>query len=308
MDDAEENIIEELNARFQELRSLLITIGSVLAMLIAGLNEIGFIDFAVDSLVDIVKDDPELNPYLNDCQEDWTVIEDSYLVENAVTLNVRFADASLCSYQHNGTYAVSATDGRIRWIENTSIRNSGVFSNTFSNLSDGDYWFLYEYTSPYMSVAGSVWYSVESDGFDEDVKVYGCTDTNSTNYDTNATDNDGSCEYEEEVYDDCYATIYDAYSYWADNNSSIYSDFDVDWSCDTMANVTVTVEIWNEMNTTLYLSGSVAYETNYYDVDYQFADFTNVTDEGIIPTANWRSRIQVTHADVVHDEWWVLVE
>lgn len=60
--DEEQNIIQELNARFQELRALMITIGSVIAMLLAGLNEVGFISFAVDTLVDMVEDDPDLNP------------------------------------------------------------------------------------------------------------------------------------------------------------------------------------------------------------------------------------------------------
>ena len=36
---SEQNIIQELNARFQELRSLMITIGSVIAILLAGLND-----------------------------------------------------------------------------------------------------------------------------------------------------------------------------------------------------------------------------------------------------------------------------
>ena len=47
--DDEQNIIQELNARFQELRTLIITIGSILAMLMAGLNEVGFIDFEIST-------------------------------------------------------------------------------------------------------------------------------------------------------------------------------------------------------------------------------------------------------------------
>ena len=91
-DSAEENIITELNARFSELRTLMITIGSVIAMMLAGLNEVGFIDFAVDTVVDIVKDDPEWNPYIDECEEDWALIADHYVIEDDVLFNVQLMD------------------------------------------------------------------------------------------------------------------------------------------------------------------------------------------------------------------------
>ena len=85
--DSEQNIIMELNARFQELRALMITIGSVIAMLLAGLNEVGFISFAVDTLVDWVEDDPDRNPYAP-CEEDWLITTEHYVVDGDLYMTV----------------------------------------------------------------------------------------------------------------------------------------------------------------------------------------------------------------------------
>ena len=297
------SILTELNKGFQELRTLILTVGSILAMLMAGLNEVGFIDLAVDTLTN--KYDGDDNPFVEpSCEEDWQIIEDSYLVGDDITINVRFADNNLCSYQYNGTFMIETIDGDVWHSENASIRNSKAFSVTFSSLPDGTYRLMYSYFAPpYMLESGMVHYEVDRGSHDENIKVYGCTDTNATNYDANATDEDGSCEYEEEPTDNCYASIYDAYSYWADNNTSIYTDFDVDWSCEMYANVTVVVEIWDEGNETLILSGSVAYETNYMDVDYNHVDFLNVTGVAT-PDDDWLARVIVLHTDTQDDEVW----
>jgi hypothetical protein len=301
------SVLTELNKGFQELRTLIITVGSILAMLMAGLNEVGFIDLAVDKLTGHYEDD---NPFVEaGCDEDWTIIEDSYLVSNDITMNVRFTDNALCSYNYNATFTITNLNGDIWHEENTSMRNSKAFSVEFPNLADGSYRLVYELTDyQYLAVAGSVSYEVEIGSHDESVKVYGCTDYNATNYDSDATDEDGSCEYEEESQEDCNATIYDGYSYWAENNSSIYSEFDVDWSCQMKVDITVEVEVWDANNETLYLSGNISYETDYMDVDYNHVDFLNVTDAGISADADWVVHISVIHTDSVDDEVWVWVQ
>ena len=77
-----QSILAELNTRFTELRSLILTVGSILAILMAGLNNVGFIDWAVGIVVDEVEDDPDWNPYLDDCEEAWILEVDHFIVES----------------------------------------------------------------------------------------------------------------------------------------------------------------------------------------------------------------------------------
>lgn len=297
------SILTELNKGFQELRTLILTVGSILAMLMAGLNQVGFIDFAVDTLTDKYEDD---NPFVPEsCQEEWVIIDESYLVSDDITINVRFTDNNLCSYNYNATFLVTDSSGDVWHSEDVTMRNSKAFSVTFSDLDDGAYRLFYELTDyQYLLLGGQKMYEVDLGSHDEAVKVYGCTDPDALNYDPDATDEDGSCEYEEESHDDCYASIYDGYAYWAENNSSIYSEFDVDWSCQMKVEITVEVEIWDSENETMYFFGDIIYETDYMEVDYHHIDFVNATDIGISADEELLVRIVAIHTDIVDDEVW----
>ena len=301
------SILTELNKGFQELRTLIITVGSILAMLMAGLNEVGFIDLAVDTLTDRFDDD---NPFVEEpCIEDWGIIDDSYMVSNDITVNVRFTDTNLCSYTYNATFMVVDASGDVWHSEEVEMRNSKAFLVTFEDLPDGTYRLMYELSDyQYLLLFGELFYEVNLGSHDESVKVYGCTDSEALNYDPDATDEDGSCEYEEETHDDCYATIYDGYAYRAENNSSIYSEFDVDWSCQMKVEITVEVEIWDSENETMYLFGETTYETDYMEVDYHHIDFINVTDASMSSEEDWVLRITVIHTDIVDDEVWSWVQ
>ena len=134
--DEEQNIIQELNARFQELRTLMITIGSVIAMLLAGLNEVGFINFAVDTVVDWVEDDPDLNPYLDDCVEDWDMLADHYLIENDVLYHIHLVDFAWCNSVHTIMYNVSV-DGQEITGETPEFRNEHQFVVSVEDINEG---------------------------------------------------------------------------------------------------------------------------------------------------------------------------
>ena len=149
--DEEQNIIQELNARFQELRTLMITIGSVIAMLIAGLNEIGFIQFAVDTLVDAVEDDPDLNPYLDGCEEDWRLMTDHFVVEDNVLFDIHILDAAWCNSIHTIHYNVTM-DGKTEGGESPEFRNEHQFIVTIANLSEGTHRAYIEITNGSISL------------------------------------------------------------------------------------------------------------------------------------------------------------
>ena len=83
---------------------------------------------------------------------------------------------------------------------------------------------------------------------EEDNTYWGCTDLDAENYDEYATDDDGSCTYEEEEEPEpepepepeCEPEYYDYYvSYGDANNTTIEFTYDVDISCDEEQEVTI---------------------------------------------------------------------
>ena len=304
-EDEEQNIIQELNARFQELRTLMITIGSVIAMLLAGLNEVGFIAFAVDSLVDIVEDDPELNPYLGDCESDWALIVDHFVIEDDVLFNGHIMDLNWCNAVHTVDYNVSL-DGQENVGVSPEFRNEWQFVSTISNISEGTHRAYITITNGSIDLMRLIMLDFEYDVVEQENAIYGCTNSTALNYNETATHDDGTCEYpqeEEEVTDDCYAYIYDYISYWSDNNTSLYNEFDIDFSC--MANVTVflTIDAYNEDNSTLLWHQEDNFTTYHQEWDFQYLDFYNKPYQVPINT-----HFQLYYNDVFQDEAWYRVD
>tara|TARA_A100000172_G_scaffold18035_1_gene9861 strand:- start:381 stop:1304 length:924 start_codon:yes stop_codon:yes gene_type:complete len=277
--DEEQNIIQELNARFQELRTLMITIGSVIAMLLAGLNEVGFINFAVDTVVDWVEDDPDLNPYLGECEEDWRLITDHYIIEDNALFSVHLMDIQWCNSVHTIHYNVTM-DGQTEGGESQEFRNEHEFVVTISNISEGTHRAYVEVTNGSIALFESLTIDFEYDEFEMEDAVYGCTNATALNYNESATHDDGSCEYpeeEEEITEDCYAYIYDAISYWAENNTSVYNEFDVDFSCQANVTFTMQVELLDSRNNSLlYMEDN--FTTYHMEWDTKYLDFYDIAE------------------------------
>jgi len=86
------------------------------------------------------------------------------------------------------------------WIEpvgDSTMRVQGKAQ--LSDLPDGDDWVVkvrYAHANADEAPYESAWYESNSIVIDEvDDNIYGCTDTEATNYDSMATSDDGSCEY-----------------------------------------------------------------------------------------------------------------
>ncbi len=277
--DEEQNIIQELNARFQELRALMITIGSVIAMLLAGLNEVGFISFAVDSLVDWVEDDPDRNPYLPDCEESWLIEADHYIVDGDLYVTVDILDQMWCNNVHTVYYNVTFEGAQYSELS-APFRNADTGLFTFEDISEGTHRvnILVENGSIFLYALEII--DFEYDQSEEENAIYGCTDPEALNYNETATHEDGSCEYaeeEEEITEDCYAYIYDAISYWAENNTSVYNEFDVDFSCQANITFTLRVDLVDSRNKSLmYMEDN--FTTYHMEWDTQYLDFYDIAE------------------------------
>jgi len=275
MSEDEESIIAVLNSRFLELRTLMLTIGSILAMLMAGLNQAGIVD-----LLDY-RDD--IDPIPQECESDWEFVVDYYVIEYDLLLNMRVSDTRLCNEVHTVEYYV-AMDEYEYVNQSGEFRNTHIFSHTIESIEEGTHHVLIEVLNGSISLYETIVFDFEFDEGEHESAIYGCTDPIATNYNETATHDDGSCEYEqeeEEITDDCIARFYDAQSYWANNNTSLYNEFDVDFSC--QANVTITVEVEvmaynNESDTKEIISNSnLTYNTYHYDWDYHYIDFYNLS-------------------------------
>jgi hypothetical protein len=257
----------------------MITIGSVIAMLLAGLNEVGFISFAVDSVVDWVEDNPDRNPYLPECEEDWLIIADHYIVDGDLYVTVDILDQMWCNSVHTVYYNLTFEEEQYSEMS-APFRNTDTALFEFYDIEEGTHRINIIVENGTILLYALEIIDFEYDAGEEENAIYGCTDEAAINYNETATHEDGSCEYpeeEEEITEDCYAYIYDAISYWAENNTSVYNEFDVDFSCQANITFTMKIELLDSHNETL---GQIEdnFTTYHMEWDSQYLDFYNVGD------------------------------
>ena len=276
----EESILVQMNKGFQELRTLIITVGSILAMLMAGLNEVGFIDFAVDKVLDRVEDDPDWNPYLDDCDEMWEVETEHFVVESDVIFNVEVIDLNSCNNVHTILWNISV-DGDFHTGQSNEFRNHLLFTDRFFDLSEGVHHAIIEITNGTIELYDYRIFDFEFDEDEQEGAVYGCTDDEATNYDDEATHDDGSCEYPEVIADDCDGAVmvfYDAYAWWS-NNTTLTTSFDADVDMECRLNATAYISVYD--NETGDIISDYAYEFETYNMDWDYRDinFTGNYDD-----------------------------
>lgn len=291
----EENIITELNSRFKEMRTLMITIGSILALLMPVVSQLGIIDLGVNFLVEELEDD---NPFL-ECQEDWKITDASHVIESQIILSFRLSDLSLCGNSHNLSISIQVDNQGESFepiLHENNIKNTRAFTFEQDSVEDGEWFYSINILSTNyekLLIQSTRLFSVNT--VSEEYKVYGCTDYDALNFNGEATDDDGTCEYET-IEDNCTFEFYDVQIYWAENNTSIYSDFDVDYTCESYGNVIVELEIFSLDNQTMLLSSTVQYDTYNYEVDYKNIDFYNVS----IPYSDYIANFKLkTETEVV---------
>lgn len=308
----EPSIIEALNDRFTELRTLLITIGSILAMLMTGLHQTGFLDFGMEWLLDN-EDDSDVNPIL--CEESWSLEVTHYVIEYDVLFNIGLQDDNYCNRAHTIDYHITMDDDEHNG-ESQPFRNQYFFADRFSDLEEGTHHAFIEVTNGTINMSESITLDFEFDEGEQEQAVYGCTDVIALNYNETATHDDGSCEYEqeeEEVTEECDAFFYSVNSRWytnnTTNNTKLLNDFDVDFSCMANVTITVTIDVYNYNNTTttsqlrLLYNGSTTYDTYHYDWDYHYIDFVNATRGDYLSI-----QFRVYYGAVLNDEKWYWLE
>jgi len=129
---------------------------------------------------------------------DWEWQDNSYTDDN--NPDSLFIGASFSSFQcphemhgdfrmilfKDGEFYDEEIDTNMKFYENQDL------GHEFSDLQEGDYTIKFRFDT----YDGSNWnWDSPRNYYIESQEIYGCTDSEATNYDSSATDDDGSCEY-----------------------------------------------------------------------------------------------------------------
>jgi len=244
MQEEADSIIDTINERATEVRSLIITIGSILALLMPAVEMIGIIDFTPYGEGD--------DEWIGD--DDWEWGDDFYCVGD----NTRI-EASMVNDGYKNCRDGSDEDESLP--SNPDVTNPTIYGCTDEAALN---------------------YDDEATDDDDSCSypAYGCTDPDAENYDEEAEVDNGSCEYEEPMEQECIPEMYDAWWLYNESYDIIYVEWDADLSCsDRSHNLTVYWTIYeNETGNWTGLQEVLTYETYYQDWDYVNLTLTNLTD------------------------------
>lgn len=234
-----DSIIDTINERALEVRQLIITVGSILALLMPGVEMLGIID-----VTPYGEGDDE---WIGDDDWEWG---DDFVCGDGSTIEASLVDDGYKNCRDGSDEPDESDDCELDdSCEEPEIRY-GCTDDEALNY-DPDAW----------EDDGSCEYEEEPE------ERWGCTDDTATNYDPYATDDDGSCEYREGQ--PCDPVMYDA---WWDqiDNGTIFVEWDADLACDNEPhNLTVIWTVYeNETGNWTGVQKEYTYETYYQDWDY----------------------------------------
>ena len=190
------------------------------------------------------------------CNEDWrwdaVTIQDFDAngegFNNDLQIQMTFNDWNKCNRHMEGYFSVEIWD-EDRGFMWDSYQIDDKFHDQYTiddhhyDMDTGGYAVSVEY-----HFDGSYWEGPSAYVFMEapdPEPVYGCTDSDATNYDDEATEDDGSCEYPPE---ECRVVIEDIITTVVDNTVEVAADINVDEDTDCPDNLDLAIVITNEGN------------------------------------------------------------
>lgn len=245
-----DSIIDTINERALEVRQLIITVGSILALLMPGVEMLGIID-----LTPYGEGDDE---WIGDSDWEWG---DDFECGDGSRIEAALVDDGYKNCR-DGSDEPDESD-------ECELDDSCEEPEVQYGCTDQD---ALNYDPEAWEDDGSCEYEEEQE------ETWGCTNDTATNYDPYADHDDGSCEYPPEEAQSCDPKMYDAWWYYSNESEIIYIEWDADLACDDEPqNLTVIWTIYeNETGNWTGLQEQLTYETYYQDWDY-----VNLTLDGL---------------------------
>ena len=227
--DVVDRAIEAVQRKADNLKKLIITLAPVFILLTGGgMEAFGIIDIFGNDGEDYDDDyyeiwgctAPDAENYMPDATIDdgscwwddnhgggggpphqpcnWEWQDNSYTDDNnpdSLFIGASFSSFQ-CPHEMNGDFRmILFKDGEFYDEEldiNMKFYENQDLGHEFSDLQEGDYTLKFRFDT----YDGSNWnWDSPRNYYIESQEIYGCTDSEATNYDSSATDDDGSCEY-----------------------------------------------------------------------------------------------------------------
>ena len=269
--EEKESIISEINDRATELRSLIITIGSIIALMIPAVEYLGIVDLS--GMMDDQTD--ELSPT---CEVDYMFSIEFVVVEEIIMTFAEAIDVNNCNENHIVEIEVLLHKDGLSESESQqgNLKNRLSFDPIFEDLEPG-WWtivFIVSDEDNYWEVETYAEVLTEDE---QEEEVYGCTDPDALNYNDEATLDDNTCEYEQEPIKGCgdnnTAFLYEHITRWNNTSLNYEVQFDVDTDCydDFMD---VGVYIWLDMKDGTNATDMIWIQTKGDAWDYHWINFS----------------------------------
>ncbi len=283
--EEKESIISEINDRATELRGLIITIGSIIALMIPAVEYLGLVD--ISGMMD--EQSEELTPA--PCEVDYQFSIEFVVVEDIIMTYAEAIDLNNCNENHIVEIEVLLFKDGITESEfqQGNLKNQLSFDPIFENLEPGLWTIIFAITNDVDYWEVETFAEVLSEDEQEE-EVYGCTDPSALNYNEDATSNDGSCQYEEEPSEGCgennSAFFYEHISRWNNTSLNYEVQFDVDTDCydDSMD---VGVYVWLDMAdgtnaTEMIWINTIGSAWDYHWINFSFEQEPEITSTTLI--------------------------
>ena len=237
-----DSIIEVVNERAMELRQLIITIASIIALILPAAEGLGIVDFTPMGNGD--------DEWIGDDDWEWG---DDFTCGDGSTIEASLVDDG---YKNCRDGSDEPEDDEEDCVETDTCEEPDIIYG----CTDED---ALNYDEDAWEDDGSCEYEEEPE------ETWGCTDPAARNYDRYADNDDGSCEYEEQG-EPCDPEMYDAYWEYGEENETFIFHWDADLACQNEPhNLTVIWTIYdNETGNFTGFQNELTYETYYQDWDY----------------------------------------
>ena len=236
-----DSIIDTINDRALEIRQLIITVGSIVALLMPAVEMMGIVD---------------LTPY-GQGDDEWIGDDDWEWGDDFECGDGTRIEASAVNDGYKNCR--DGSDEPDEEVDECELDDSCEVEIVYGCMDED----ALNYDEDAREDDGSCEYEEEPE------ETYGCTDEEADNYDPYADHDDGSCEYPPDDVE-CSAVMWDAF--WTYNNTTEAFLFvwDADLSCEDEAhNLTVIWTIYdNETGNFTGFQNEMTYETYYQDWDY----------------------------------------